>query len=538
MISYEIGRYQVLKEGGRVKSAGISVDFVLQQGDLFKSQQSPATATQVAKTFHTLRDNPPSAIRDRFFPSDRTEIKALTKRSPALFRPVLKTDQGAGKFLPFTVAPDGHSLRFQVAREEGYIIPEAHFQDQLTRSPSEGVTRELELVRERFREGNLYETFLAFQRLEIESVQARYTFKRRAQVGRNALMFIHPAAPEQRITLPENVVGTVEEKVQAAIEQLTDIANRRKKEFADKCNLPFREFDEYSLPFYLQADVHLFPNGNPVVAELQVPDVGLFLAGLPENDNETFGQVKKIVNMLKKKVIEGFENVIKKAKHERGEIPVFLVTRNEVITDREDVLEVRELDEVQKGLAERGQVVQIISAEQAAEIDSESLMFVFNLDPNSEEFQKFAKSYVTDTTRKKIVSPDPFFRVAEREVTGYASVELTADNLANFHALVGEVELFDKSNKVYIQTMAVDYFLRQLGIEDDVLHFYHPTLTTPIPAYRYDIRGLHLASNAMKEQQLQEVQIRSIPISKDKGVLSDIDGGTLYATFRFMLVRS
>ena len=86
--------------------------------------------------------------------------------------------------------------------------------------------------------------------------------------------------------------------------------------------------------------------------------------------------------------------------------------------------------------------------------------------------------------------------------------------------------------------MAVDYFLRQLGIEDDVIHFYHPTFPTPVPAYRYDVRGLHIASNIIIEGNLGEVEVRSIPIAPNKGALKDTDGGTLYATFRFMFVRN
>src|SRR3989344_6344382 len=97
----ESGNYYLAREGGRVKSAGVSMDFVFERGNIFRDNPGPATAAEITKTFQAVRENPPTIIRDRFFPLDRAEVKAMTRRSPGLYRPVLKTDQGAGKFLPF-----------------------------------------------------------------------------------------------------------------------------------------------------------------------------------------------------------------------------------------------------------------------------------------------------------------------------------------------------------------------------------------------------------------------------------------------------
>lgn len=531
-------RYTLAREGGRVKSAGVPVDFVFEQGNVFQSNPGPDTAASVTRTFHTLRENPPTPIRDRFFPLNRGEVKAMTKRSPALFRPVLKTDQGAGKFLPFTVGKEsGINPQFRVNLEQGYVIVETHFEDQLKNAGSpQKVVEELTVLKRHFTNGNLPEARLAYERLQIESEQAGLIFRREASVGRNAVMFIHPAQAECPIILPEHVSQKVEREVNNAFEELLEIAEKKKKEFAKEYSLPIRETDEQELPHYFQADVQILADGSAVVAELQIPDVGLFLAGLPPEENEAFAQVRKIVEPLKEKVIDGFVRTIEEVKVKKGETPIFLVTRPEVIDKKEDVLEIKELEEVQKALLARGYRAEIISACTATEIDS-GLLFLFNLDPNSESFRRLATAYLLDFQRRLVMVTDPFLRLAATEVTGYKKVQLNEKCIANLSALVREIELSDKPERTYTQVMAVDYFLRQLGVEDDVLHFCHPTLPTPIPAYRYDVRGLHITSNILTEHNLSEVELRSIPIDPNRGILRDIDGGTLYATFRFMFLR-
>lgn len=534
-----VERYQLIRDGGRVKSAGIPLDFVFNQGELFQAQPGPSSAAEVTRTFLTLRDNPPATLRNRFFPLDRGQVKALTKRSPALFRPILKTDQGAGKFLPFTVSEKGIlAPSFRVALEQGYVIVESHFEKQLglVGYPRD-VMNEIEAMRGSFNNKDLFETFLAYERVQLASEKRGLVFNREVGVGRNAFMFIHPAKAETPIVLPENIVEEAEIKVNSAMGELMQRAEDKKKKFARQHDLPIRETAEIELPHYFQADVHILPRGKLIVAELQVPDVGLFLADLPSYGNEALVGIQEIVLSLKEKVVDGFEQTIRKVIKEKGEVPIYVVTRPEVIEQDEDVLENRELQEIQSALLERGYTSEIISAAAAAQLDSNSLLFLFNLDPTSENFKALLKAYLSDSKRKLTMVPDPFLRMVEDEVTEYKRAELSKTQIENFAALVKEVEIFDRSERVYTQLMAVDYFFRQLGIDEDVFHFCHPVFPTPVPAYRYDVRGLHIVSKMLSDEGIKTVEIRSIPISPKKGVLKDADGGTLYATFRFMFRR-
>lgn len=548
--------YQLLRYGGRVKSAGFPVDFIFEQGEAFKTDPGPESASQATKTFSVLRDNPPSEIRDRFFPLNRGEVKAQTKRSPALYRPVLKTDQGAGKFLPFTLGESSLASGFpsRVAIEEGYVIPEAYFLAQLNLDKlffdqiisdqlrgeryRETVRKEINSVMDHFKIGSMDEGRLAFERLEIECDKAGIIFRRRAGVGRNGLMFIHPAIAEKQIVLPNELAARVENRVNDSLVQVIELADFRKKEFARNNNLPYRPLEAESMPTYFQADVHLLQNGDFAIAELQFPDVGLFLGELPADGSHILRQIHQIVRPMRDKVVDNFENIIKETIRSKGQVPIYLVTRSEVIGNKEDVLEIIEIAAIEAELRRRGYEPQIISADSASNINSDSLMFLFNLDPTSIEFSQLARAHLMDTERKLNMIPDPFLRVAEREFTDYDHVVMSTKQSLNLQAIVREIESFnDKKDKLYTQMLALDSFLRQMGINEDVLHFCHPALPTPIPAYRYDIKSLHLVANIIKEGNLQDVNVRSIPISPDRAVLMDRDGGALYATFRFMFVR-
>lgn len=530
--------YQLNREGGRIKSAGVPVDFVFEKGELFKDNPSVETAAEVTNNFSEQRKKPLDIIVNRFFPQEKSLIRGLIKGTPVLYRPVLKTDQGPGKFLGFSSNDKEGEVNspFRVSIEQGYVMIEAFFKDQLNKDGDcDEIKNELASVREGFASGDFYEARLALERLQMASKDRGLVYERRADVGRTGLMFIHPAKAEEPIVLPKNLAAKAEDKVNLSVGELIDRAERQKKAFCNEHSLPFRPINDVSLPAYFQADVQLLANGDVMVAELQIPDVGLFLCGLNPHGNEVLSQIQTVVKPLRNSVINVLNNRIKQVYETKGERLVFLVTRSRVVGNREDVLEIKELVEIQRELAERGISSQVVSASQASEIEDDSLMFIFNLDPNSDEFKKLATAYLRDTQRRLIMVPDPFLRVVEKEVTNYSQVQISEEQMANLNALVGSTET--QPEKIYSQMMAVDYFLRQIGVEEEVLHFCHPRLPTPIPAYRYDVRSLHIANKSIRKKDIKGISLRSIPISPERGVLQDKDGGVLYATFRFMFTK-
>ncbi len=187
----EIPTYSIIKNGGRIKSAGASYDFVEKAGSDFNSSPTAAQASETVKIFSEARNNPPQNVRDRFFPRDMKSVDL--KGSPALFRAVLKTDQGAGKFLPFTTGETqgAGNIQHHVGIEGGYVIPEAYLMSQLTNADNKlkGLT---DLLANQFQGGQLSDSRKTLQELRLLCEQAGIEFSRRAGVGRDGFMFIHP----------------------------------------------------------------------------------------------------------------------------------------------------------------------------------------------------------------------------------------------------------------------------------------------------------------------------------------------------------
>ena len=95
-----------------------------------------------------------------------------------------------------------------------------------------------------------------------------------------------------------------------------------------------------------------------------------------------------------------------------------MVTRPEVVDKIEDVLEIRELQEFKKH-CRKEYAAKIIGADSASQIDTHSLLFLFNLDPSSDSFKRLSAAYLSDTRRRLTMIPTPFVMAAEHEVTGY-----------------------------------------------------------------------------------------------------------------------
>lgn len=528
--------YRVSNAGGRVKSAGLPFDFLTNLGDEFSREPSLAGAAEMATTFRSLRKNPPGPLRDRFFPLSRAEVKSMTQSTPALLRPVLKTDQGPGMFLPFEISQDGSSIPYIVAREEGYIIPEVYFERQLNEAPNKvALGRMLGDLMDKFDSGDLGEAQLAFQRFQDASEQAGLTFRRNANVGRYALFFIHPGVPEERIEISVDVAEGVRASAYDTFNRLIDKSDAAKRQFAEEQGLPYRRLDSFGTPHYFQVDAQILPNGEVVTAEIQVPDVGMFLNGLEYDYSVSVSEIQRMMIFMRGDILGSFDRVIREAKSSRGNIPIYLVTRSDVVDKEEDTLEILELEEVKKGLAQCGHLSEVVSALQASEMDDDCLMFLFNIDPNSSEFAKLARAYLGDQKRKLLMCPDPFFRAAEQEATQYHEVVVAGEQLSNFMTLAEPTETDPK--KIFTQLMALDGYLRGKGVDEDVIHICHPQLSTPIPIYRYDQRSIQIAANVIKAKGIDYVRLRSIPISVDRSVLRNRKGNPYYATFRFMLYR-
>ncbi len=520
------GNYRVL-DSGRVKAAGVSFDPLFQITDFFNENPSPEAAQRTTEFFTGIRHNPPKEVRDRFFPKDRSTVKSMTKGSPALLRPILKTDQGAGQFLPFEMNGKRDSTRsYQISAVEGHMVLEQYFAEQLEQKSTPEVRRALNDLQDSFAFNDIDEARLAYERLEIACGEAGIELTRNATVGREGLFFIRPAKTREVIAIDQ----TMQQGVSAIISELSLSLEERvrvaKVRFAEEYGLPVRAFCYYP-PLYFQADIQPFPDGNVVLDQAHFPDVGLFLPDIPNRDNETLRAVQERVQPLREQVVR---KIVQMVLDTASQPQVFFITRPEVLEKQEDVLEIMEIAALQHDLMDYGIHSKVITPKMARSLESGDMALLMNVDKTDEGFERLLRDRLVDD--RVAIYPDPFIKLIEDQLTGYEQIPLGQIDLYHLHAIVDDIE--QTPNKLFRQLLALDSFLRQKGIDSDALHMHVSSQQTPIPCLRHDVKSFQLALKAI--QTTDVVTVRPIPLSRNNAVLFDAKKQPIYSVFRFMAI--
>lgn len=517
---------------GRIKAAGVSMDFIFAPYEEFKANPCVDAALQALNVYKTLRENPPSELRNAFFPKPRSEIKAITRRGPGVYRPVLKTDQGPGQFAAFEVGDVSRLEPIQKLGNEGYAATEVHFQTQLDtlngKAPLE-LFREMSAVREFYRQGEFYEASLALERLLLVCDSFGLDPRREATVGRDAFFFIRPMLTGSKNILPRSVQKEVLKLSIDVASQFVDLAKESGAYFTSVLGLTGTSVENVNLPFYFQLDAQVLSDATIVLDQVQMPDVGLFITELEPYNNATLKGIQDIVRPLRGRIVDHIALSLQNQAGFNGE--AMLVTRKAVLERKEDTLEILELKVLAKELAQRGIQTVPRSAEDAATEEVEGIGLLLNVDTNSDEFLSLVRRRLQRPDKLRLF-PDPLLKAAEKKLTGLRRLDLSKRDLENFHALVGEVD--QQADRAYRQLLAVDAFLKSLEIDESVLHFYIPGQPTPAAAFRGDVGSLHQISNMLREVE-GGVTIRQVRTSPDRAVLFD-QNGAIYNVFRFSIL--
>ncbi len=512
---------------GRVKAAGVPMDVLFDAGDVFSRDGSPAAAAEMTKRFIDLRQSPPGELRDRVFPRNRG-TKDQFRSGALLTRPILKTDQGAGQFLSFENGSTADVLRYEIAGQSGFCIPEVFFEAQLSAAgyPSEVMT-ELAAVRANFGQENLHEAQLAYERMQIAAGTAGIQTEREVGVGRDALFFIRPSFPAEPIRVPGMTMMRVKELVGEQVQQFYDLAHQSRERFVHEHGLAVGTI-RYDAPLYFQVDIQLLPDGTPVLDQIHLPDVGLFLTTLDPAGNPALARVYEATIPLARVVVDVVEREIR----HMGKDSVYIITRDEVLENNEDVLEQREIGAFASMLGERGIRVVPTTVGRAASLGTDEIALLLNVETDTPEYTALLIRHMTGNG--PAIYPDPFLRHAISEVTGYKRAVLSQNHVDALRAIVQGVELKGSSDGVFRAVLALDAYLRRLGIEEDVFHLHTSSQKTPVACYRYDVRGMQIALGYIAAGD--SVVVRNVPISPDRAVLFR-SGRPTYTVFRFMAIK-
>lgn len=522
----EVVQYNI-SQTGRVKAAGVQMGYFFEPVVNYKANPTVSEANAVRRYFHQLRHNPPDEIRDRFLPRDKA-TKDMFRNGAIITRPVLKTDQGAGLFTGFgSHEQTDNRLRYKIHREYGYVIPEKFFVRQLAdhNYPPE-IMAQLDQLNLTFQNGTVHETQLEYEKLQVLCEYYGIQTSQNASVGREAVFFIRPAQTQEPILVPKNINQRVTALIQELTASFPDLIADAKKRFAYEHGLSINTGRFYS-PIYFQADVQLMNDGNVVLDQLQLPDVGLFLSALDSKGNQALKNVQDTVIPLKEAVVRSLVKNLERVCAKK----VYLITRKEVLEHHEDTLEHLEIQVLSGELRRHDFEIKVIPLEEAGNLGAQEAGLLLNINTKGEAFLRLLQHRLQDD--RTPIFPDPYLLLAVNRMTQYERRNLKENQLECFHAIVGELEPDSLPKKQFTQLSALNDFLNVLGFSGDVFHIYISSQAAPIACFRYDIRGFQIAAKAI--QNGDKVEIRSVPISPKQSVLFDNQDRPVYCVFRYMV---
>jgi len=476
--------------GGRIKAASVGLNHLYARSD----------AVELDKHLKQLRKRPIRNLLEAFFPADYGRLRQMMD-GVGFYRPVLKTDQGmAGNFLPFYIDEKICISDFSVRRiisENGVVIPEPHHNHEKAVVDS------------------VRKAFYSFELEEVASLIQSVDSKRQAEKGRELFMFIRPAITDSKIVFGADIISAVTEAVNNVLAKISIRARELEKQHGGTVQ------DDRVI--YCQPDVYILADGSVAVEKINCPDVGFFISEVEDSLSPIFGSIKKIVYELQKQFFDAIPDIFKKGK-------AFLLTRDEVIENKEDVLEIKEIESLLKGLNALGIDLVVYPVSRVDEIPLGSKVILLNIN-----YESIAAKKILDRHCREEIAcyPNPFFQIACRDITGLREIVIPEKHLKAFIQLISS---FPKNDDAIGNIRKqIENLLCKYQIDSDILHV--SVANEVVPVFSRSLHSWRQLARRIKRHDLnEEVKIKIIPASPENLMITSDTGPRLHS-FRFMFVR-
>ncbi|MEX2007332.1 MAG: hypothetical protein WD992_01025 [Candidatus Levyibacteriota bacterium] len=535
-------RYRMVRAGGRIKSAGLSTDYLYRLADPFIGDpNNPDALFEVSKRFSNFKDKPPFPFRVAFFPQDEAAMRAAFK-GLGIYRPTIKTDQGpAGNVGYFFIDEDiGQSqLEVNITLEEGVALPEAYVQKQFYPSERDDLFKNIVAeVQQHYRKGEYEETYAGILNLRELGKKEGIGTTRRAVVGRGEFFFFRPVQTEPQVSIGKDLIEAISKRVEQVMLDIGRLAEATKYFFSQ--GLSLREaierareakdtFDSINSDvLYFQPDILIRKDGSFDIEKINMPDLGMFMTEVqPFSPNETLGILKDINGKIKEEVLDIIAGAVAK--------DVLVVTRSEVLTDDQDTLERLEIKTIQKGLVERGKAVTVSSLDNVLDMPNGSSILLLNVPTDNQNYENLLFRVARGELK---CYPDPFIKLLEKEATTFPRKSIKGQILTKFLQIIAPSAL-DKKEGVFAKYQAIQKALRLGGVDLDIVYFSVNEII--VPTFRYDVKSFSEVQKAVENERRRGKQVDSItaiptPFKPEDALIYGADGPRL-AVFRFMFVR-
>jgi len=434
-------------------------------------------------------------------------------------------------------------LAFYIAAESGLAVKETFFDQQLKeKGMPKQVLEAANEVEDLFRLRKEDECFLAMERLFITCEENEVPFSRTAGVGRLPFFFIRPAETSTGpLKLPLSLVEGISREAIAKIEDIEHAARIAANSIREGTVDSLEEAislgrNLFSYPrtlrgepltheiIYCQPDVILRSDGSFEIERVNLPDVGLFLTQIEAQD-PVFLQIQGIAGQLARVVTKKIAAEIR-----RNDVrSACILTRDSVLSNGEDTLEIREIEALKKHLL--GIDIEVRRLSEAEELPENTFVLLLNVNPGEQGFNNLLIRFARQELQ---CYPNPFTLLFKDSVSTLPKRKLVQRERDIIRAIADPTR---NTPEDYLrQLLALDGFLNKLGFRDEnIFYVYGNNRERPAAAFRYDPVGFTLALKSFSGQS--EVFLEGLKFLPGDAVIMGADGPRL-AAFRFMCVKN
>jgi hypothetical protein len=477
----------IIPIGGRIKAAAFSF-----------TPFTEKSSSDIDEYLKEIRNNPSPDFLKCFFPSERKRIKHLLSNI-GLFRPFMKTDQGmGGNFFPFYINQNMEQCALSpasISHEVGIAIPERH--------ASHLTSDKIELIQKNISNFSLTEV--------INELNDNSSLMRIAAKGRAGFFFIRPALTENKVFFDADVLVNLNKKLNELLLNIFEIAREEQRAYSP--HLPFEENVLYG-----QVDAYILENREITIEKIHLPDVGFFLNSVSDPFGEILKNVQTITGALQESVCSTLASFLDK--------DIYLITRDEVLKNHEDILEIKEIENLCIGLATSGVKAHILPLSEIDDIPNGKQVILLNLDYRVSAIENLFQRHIKNEIR---CFPNPFVQKVSHNITGLPETTIPYKHRASFLSLTSSLP---KNAQAKIDVYnRIKELLSKYGVNSNIAHVdigpeLVPILTKSLYSWRQLPRRLERYKNLN-----QEIKIRSIP---DQGLLLKDEYGSRLHVYRFM----
>lgn len=533
-------QYQIL-DGGRVKLAGGSVNTYYNCAQPI-IEKGMSGAYETATNFKDLRNKPPTSLLLAFFPENPKNIKQRL-RGAGLYRH-LRMDQGpGGNFTAFNFSDKETNLGRLLTTEQGYALLEYSVQEQINTGQFGALIPLIQEIQKSFQKNDYRQTAQQTEQFQFLCAQSGLLLPNGENTGsKTGFFFIRPTHTDTPTKFPMHAISEVKEKVAVALKEPESLAEyarryiREGKSYDSALSMAENTYREKGHVqyngnglLYFQPDCFVSRDGEIQVEKINMPDVGFFLTQIRNDSNAPLADVQHVNMRLRAKVDTVIASSLRKTS-------VTLVTRDEVVNQNSDTLELLEIQALCESLKNQGKKVHVLPLSAYKNIDSGTQVMLLNVNTDTNDFARFTEKIVRNDI---ICYPDPLLRAFQEKATTMKRITLEGKKLGYFLNFIKPKDL-NAQNSIQLQQEIFKY-LDIAGIKEDIMYVTFPGLKTPIPVFRYSIHSFFQIYNAIQKElergrKIDSIHFSPVPFEREKAMFKGADGPRISA-FRFMFTK-